>query len=86
MLFTGCASIRFATVNHGQIVDEKNRTLNILGRPRMTCRDTVGQVVADGLFIGQTVDGSFLINEYGVRYVKVFNPKCELNSNNEVQN
>jgi hypothetical protein len=81
LLLTSCASIKFATIDHGQIVDEHDRTLNILGRPRMTCRDTTGQVVADGYFIEQTEDGAFIIDEYGVDYVKVINPKCELNSN-----
>ena len=81
MLVTGCASVRFATVDHGRIVDEKNRTLNILGRPRMTCRGNVGQVIADGYFVQQTEDGSFIIDEFGKQYVKVVNPKCELGSN-----
>ena len=47
----------------------------------MTCRDTVGQVVADGYFVEQTEDSAFILDEFGTDFVKVFNPKCELGSN-----
>jgi hypothetical protein len=47
----------------------------------MTCKDTTGQVLADGYYLGQTEDGSFVLDEYGVDYITISNPNCELNSN-----
>lgn len=80
-LFTGCASVRFVTVNHGQVVDDHNRKLNIVGNPRITCYNDKNEIVADGYFVYENDDKSFLVDEFGKQYVTVKNPKCRLGSN-----
>lgn len=84
-LLTSCTFVRFATVDHGQIVDQSKRPLDIEGRPRMTCINSKKQVVADGYFVFQKDDGSFVIDEFGKRYVTVKNPVCLLGSNERPQ-
>lgn len=81
LLFTGCASVRWVTTDHGQVVDEQNRKLNIVGNPRITCYNERNEIVADGYFVYQKDDKSFLIDEFGKQYVTVKNPKCRLGSN-----
>lgn len=80
-LLTSCTSIRFVHTDHGQILDNQNRQLSVIGRPRMTCYDTNGLVVADGYFLGQTARGSFLIDEYGKKFVLVLDPICRVGNN-----
>lgn len=81
LFFMGCASIRYVETSHGQIVSDKRQPLNIVGNPRLTCLDSSGKVLADGYFVRQLDDGSFLIDEFGRRYVVVKNPVCQFNVN-----
>ena len=80
-LFVACSSVRFVTTDHGQIVNQNNKPINIIGRPRITCSDLNGKIIADGYFVKQNDDGSFVIDEFGTGYVTVKNPYCKLSSN-----
>lgn len=84
-LLTGCASVRYAQTDHGQIVDEHKQSLSILGNPRMTCVDSKGKVIADGYFVYQQDDGAFIIDEFGKQYLTVENPVCQLGNNGRPQ-
>lgn len=78
LMFIGCTSIRYVTTDHGTILDDQKRPLNIVGSPRMTCINSQDQIIADGFFVRVTEDGSFLIDEYGSKYVLVKDPVCQL--------
>lgn len=86
LVCSSCTSIRWATVEKGQIVNEKRQPLNIVGSPRITCLDPKGNVVADGFFVRQTQEGNFIVDEFGKRYVLVINPVCRLGENEKPSN
>lgn len=81
LLLTGCSSVRWVTVEKGQIVNDNRRPVNIVGNPVMTCFDSSNQLIAEGYFVRQQEDGSFLIDEFGKAYVTVPNPNCRLGPN-----
>lgn len=80
MLLTSCSYVRWVTVEKGQIINENKKPVNIVGNPQMSCYDSKNELVAKGYFVRQQDDGSFLIDEFGTRYVIVENPNCLLGS------
>ena len=83
LLFTaGCVSFRWVTVEKGQIVNENRQPLAILGNPVMACFNWKNELVAEGYFVQQNDDGSFLVDEFGKEYVVVQNPNCRLGYDN----
>jgi hypothetical protein len=80
-LLFGCASIKFVHTEHGQIVTDKQQRVSIIGNPELTCYDVKGNVIANGYFVRQADDGSFVLDEFGTRYVVVPNPFCKLGNN-----
>lgn len=82
-IFIGCSSVRWVTTDHGQIINDNRKPVNIIGNPMMRCYNSKNQLVADGYFVRQEDDGSFLIDEYGKRYVTVINPNCLLGPNDK---
>jgi hypothetical protein len=82
LLLTGCASFKWVTVDKkGQVINENRQSLTILGNPVMACYNWKNELVAEGYFVQQNDDGSFLVDEYGKRYVTVKTPNCRLGPN-----
>jgi hypothetical protein len=84
-LLTSCTSIRYVETDHGHIITDRGQPVNIIGNPRLTCFNQSGEVIADGFFVRQLDDGSFVIDEFGFDYLIVNNPLCQLNSNEAPQ-
>jgi hypothetical protein len=79
LLFVGCSYVRWVTTDkNGQIINDDKRPVNIIGNPEMACYDSKNQLITRGYFVRQTEEGSFLIDEFGKRYVLVENPNCRL--------
>ena len=82
LLLSSCVSLRWVTVDKsGQVINENGYALNIVGNPVMTCYNWKNELVVKGYFVRQNDDGSFLIDEFGKRYVTVKNPNCRLGPN-----
>jgi hypothetical protein len=78
LLLSSCVSFRWITVEKGQIVNENRQPLNIVGNPVMACYNWKKELVANGYFVQQNDDGSFLVDEFGKDYVTVETPNCRL--------
>jgi hypothetical protein len=78
LFFVGCSEVRYVTVEHGQIINDDKRPVNIVGNPEMACYDSKNQLITKGYFVRQTEEGNFIIDEFGKRYVLVENPNCRL--------
>jgi hypothetical protein len=84
LCFMGCASVQWVQTDHGRVVSEHGQTLNIVGNPRLTCYKE-NALITDGYFVRQTEEGTFLIDEFGKRFVLIENPVCRVNSNESPQ-
>jgi hypothetical protein len=78
LLLSSCSSIRWVTVEKGQIVNENRQPLTIVGNPPIACFDSANKLIAEGYFVRQNDDGSFLVDEFGKDYITVKNPNCRL--------
>ena len=82
LLFTGCASFRWVTVDkNGQVINENRQPLNIVGNPVMACFNWKNELIANGYFVRQNDDGAFIIDQFGKDYVTVETPNCRLGPN-----
>ena len=77
----GCSSVRLVQTDHGRVVDQAYRPVDIVGNPRLTCFNKNNDLIADGFFVYQKDNGDFVIDEFGVGYKTVSDPRCIFNSN-----
>ena len=79
LLMTGCSSVRYVTVDHGHIVTQDNKHIDIIGNPPMMCHYTDSTKIFSGYFIYQKDDGTIVLDDFGRRNVYLKgNPICEL--------
>lgn len=83
-LFSGCASVRFVTVEKGCVVTQNHEAVSIIGNPRFTCYKE-GNLIADGYFVQYNSNGTILIDDFGYGYISVDSASCQINSNADVQ-
>ncbi len=82
LFLSACVSFRWITVENGQIVNENRRPSNVVGNPTMACYDSYNNLIAEGYFVVQNTDNSFIIDEFGKDYVNVTNPRCRIDYKN----
>lgn len=77
LFMTGCSSIRYVTVDHGTLVTQDNRPVNIVGNPPMVCQ-TISKTYS-GYFEYQDDDGTIVLDNFGRGTILLCdNPICEL--------
>lgn len=82
LALSSCSYFKWVTTDkNGQIINEDKRPVNIVGNPQMSCFNSKNQLIAKGYFVRQEEDGSFLVDEFGKRYVVVEKPNCVLGNN-----
>jgi hypothetical protein len=77
-LLSSCSSIRWITVEKGQAITENREPVTILGNPQLSCFNWKNELIAEGYFVRQTENGSFLVDEFGKDFVLVTDPNCRL--------
>jgi hypothetical protein len=79
LLLTSCSSIRFVTVEHGQLVAQDNRSVNIVGNPPMVCHYGKSPKTFSGYFMYQKEEGTILLDDFGRGTIELSgNPVCTL--------
>ncbi len=65
LLMAGCSSIKYVTVEHGQIVTDQHQPVDILGNPPVECHYQGYSKVYSGYFMYQDDDGSIVLDDFG---------------------
>jgi|SRR5579872_1323938 len=74
----GCTSIRYVTLDHGQVVTENKKPVNIVGNPPMVCHYEDSPQTWSGYFIYAEPD-VIVLDDFGRGNIYLYdNPKCEL--------
>jgi hypothetical protein len=78
LLLTGCSSIRWVTVDHGQLVTQDNRPVNIVGNPPMVCKYIDSSETYPGYFMYYD-SGLVVLDNFGQGTIYlVGSPICKL--------
>lgn len=76
--FIGCSSIRFVTVDHGQLVTQNKEPVNIVGNPPMVCSYSDSSEAYSGYFMYQEND-MVVLDNFGQETIYLAgNPICTL--------
>jgi hypothetical protein len=79
LLLVGCSSIKYVTVDHGRIVTQDNKHVNIVGNPPMVCHYPNSTMTFSGYFIYQQDDGTIVLDDFGRGNIYLqSDPICEL--------
>lgn len=71
LMLSSCTSIRYITTDHGRLVTENNKPVEILGNPPVDCQVAGTDTVYSGYFMYQADDGTILLDEFGTDVVKL---------------
>ena len=84
LILTGCSSIRFVTVDKGQLVTQDNRPVSIIGNPPMVCSYDNSPQTFSGYFMYQKEDGTIVLDDFGRGTIQLMDgPVCRLGYDNE---
>lgn len=87
LLLTGCSNIRYVTMDHGQLITQDNRPVNIVGNPPMVCYYANSSKTFSGYFMYQDNDGLIVLDDFGHGSIYLRdNPICELRLDNNESN
>lgn len=79
LLLSACSSIRFVTVEHGQLVTQNQQRVNIVGNPPMVCHYVGSVTTYSGYFMYQDDGGAILLDDFGRGTIRLLNnPICKL--------
>lgn len=79
LFFIGCSSIKFVTMDHGQIVTQDNKPVDIVGNPPLVCYYKNSSQTFSGYFMYQREDGTILLDNFGRGIIELSgNPICKL--------
>lgn len=79
LILSSCSSIRYVTVDHGQVISQDNRHLTIIGNPPMVCHYENSPQTFSGYFMYLKDDGTIVLDDFGRGNIELMdNPTCEL--------
>jgi hypothetical protein len=77
LMLTGCSSIRFITVDKGQLVTQDNQPVSIVGNPPVVCHYDNSPQTFSGYFMYETDDGVIVLDDFGRGIIRLMNgPVC----------
>ena len=83
LFFMGCSTIKFVTVEHGQIITQNHKPVNIVGNPPLTCHYENSTQVFSGYFEYQKEDGTIVLDNFGQGTIELMgNSICKLGLDN----
>lgn len=82
LLLSSCTSIRYVTVEHGNLVTDAHAKVNIVGNPPMDCQYDGSSEVFSGFFMYQEPNGTILLDAFGNGIIRLSgSPICTLSYN-----
>lgn len=79
LLLTSCSSIKYVTIDHGQIVTQNNKAISIVGNPPMVCHYANSTKTWSGYFMYLKDDQTIVLDNFGKGNIEMAdNPICEL--------
>jgi hypothetical protein len=83
LLLSGCSSIKYVTVDHGQLITENNKHLIIVGNPPMVCHYEDSPQTWSGYFVYLKEDGTVVLDDFGRGNIELMDsPICRLEYDN----
>ena len=83
LLFIGCSSIKFVTVNHGQLVTQNNQPVDIVGSPPLRCHYDFSPQAFSGYFMYLKDGGIIVLDDFGRGTIQLMDgPICKLGYEN----
>lgn len=78
VLVTGCSSIRYVTTDHGRLVTQDGKPVDMIGNPPLICHTEKGKTYS-GYFEYQDEDGTIVLDNFG-RGITIIRDRalCEL--------
>lgn len=78
VFLTGCSSVRYVTMDHGQLVTQSNQPVDIVGNPPMMCHYENSPKMWSGYFMYHEND-MIVLDDFGRGTIEMMdNPICEL--------
>lgn len=83
LLLTSCSSIRYVTVDHGQLITQNNEPVSIVGNPPVVCHYEDSSKVWSGYFMYLKEDGTIVLDDFGRGNIELMDsPICRLGYDN----
>lgn len=64
-LLVGCSSIKYVTMDHGHILTQDHKPVNIVGNPPMICHYANSTKTWSGYFMYLKDDGTIVLDNFG---------------------
>jgi hypothetical protein len=74
LMLSSCSSIRYVTTDHGRLVTDLNKPVEIVGNPPVVCQVKGSDRVYTGYFMYQDDDGTILLDDYGRSVIRLHEP------------
>jgi len=79
LALSSCASIKWITLDHGQIVTDKGQRVDIIGNLPLFCHYDNSSYTFSGYFMFQKEDGTIVLDDFGRGIILLkYNPICRL--------